>query len=331
MALFDLYHRRINYLRISVIDRCNLRCLYCMPEQGVSVLPHGEILTYEEIVRVAEYAVRNGITKIRITGGEPLIRRGVVDLVKLLYRIPGLADISLTTNGILLRDYARPLFEAGVRRVNVSLDTLDSVMFRKITRRGAIEDVWSGIHAAEAAGLAPIKLNMVVLRGINDHEIPAFVRLAVEKPYHIRFIEFMPAGAGPYQMNYYMPTAEIIARVAECAEISPLPSHINDGPAKRYRIAGACGSVGFISPISSHFCDTCNRLRLTADGRIRSCLFSDREIHLKPVLRSGRNEKEIDEGLSLLFKEALKNKPAGHKVDFKKIPHLDRTMSGIGG
>lgn len=314
-----------------MIDRCNLRCLYCMPEQGVDVLPHDEILTYEEIIRVAEYAVCNGITKIRITGGEPLIRRGVVGMIERLYRIPGLVDISLTTNGTLLKDYARALFDAGVRRVNISLDTLDPAMFRRITRQGYIEDVWAGIHTAEALGFAPIKLNMVVLKGVNDHEIPAFVRLAHEKPYHIRFIEFMPTGAGPYQMDHYMPTHETIARVAECAGISPLPPHVNDGPAKRYRILGGRGSVGFISPMSSHFCDACNRLRLTADGRLRSCLFSDREIHLKPVLRNGGSDKAVDEGLRLLFHEALQYKPAGHKINFNKIPHLDRTMSGIGG
>ncbi len=329
MALFDLYKRRINYLRISVIDRCNLRCVYCMSEKGVKTLPHQEILTYAEIIHVAQFAVKNGITKIRITGGEPLIRRGIVDLIDRIHHIPGLVDISLTTNGTLLKDYAALLYKAGVRRINISLDTLDSNRFHQITRRGAIEDVWAGIEAAETAGFDPIKLNVVLLKGVNDHEIPDFVRLAVEKPYHVRFIEFMPTGAGPYKKDCYLPTRKIIERVGKYAEISSLPPHVNDGPAKRYKIEGGRGSIGFISPVSSHFCDTCNRLRLTADGRLRSCLFSDREINLKPALRSRR--KEIDKDLEILFQQALRSKPAGHKVNSKKISRLGRTMSSIGG
>jgi cyclic pyranopterin phosphate synthase len=329
MALFDLYNRRINYLRISVIDRCNLRCVYCMPEHGLATLPQKEILTYEEICRIADYAVRNGITKIRITGGEPLIRKGVVGLIRRLGRIPGLVDISLTTNGTLLKGNARSLYEAGVRRINVSLDTLDSDRFRSITRRGTIDQVWEGIHAAEYVGFHPIKLNVVVLKGVNDDEIPDFVRLAIAKPYHVRFIEFMPTGAGPYQKDRYLATGEIIRRVGEVAKISPLPPHINEGPARRYRIEGGKGSLGFISSVSSHFCDTCNRLRLTADGRLRSCLFSDREINLKPVLRGG--DKGMEERLKHLFHEALRSKPAGHRIHPGATPHLDRTMSGIGG
>ncbi len=329
MALFDLYKRRINYLRLSVIDRCNLRCVYCMSEEGVKALPHQEILTYEEIIQVAQFAIRNGITKIRITGGEPLIRRGVVDLIERLHHIPGLVDISLTTNGTLLKDYAHRLYKAGVRRINISLDTLNPKRFHEITRRGAIEDVWAGIEAAESVGFDPIKLNVVLLKGVNDHEIPDFVRLAVEKPYHVRFIEFMPTGEGPYKKDRYLPTREIIERVGKYAEISPLPPHINEGPAKRYMIEGGRGSVGFISPVSSHFCGSCNRLRLTADGRLRSCLFSDREINLKPALRSGR--KEINKALKLLFQQALRSKPAGHNINSQKVPRLNRTMSGIGG
>ncbi len=329
MALFDLYERRINYLRISVIDRCNLRCLYCMPEQGLKTLPHQEILTYEEIIRVAEYAVLNGITKIRITGGEPLIRKGIVGLIERLHRIPGLVDISLTTNGTLLEKYAHQLFQAGVCRINISLDTLDPERFRTITRRDVMDDVWAGIRKAEATGFDPIKLNVVVLKGVNDHEIPAFVQLAKEKPYHIRFIEFMPTGAGPYQKEHFIPTAKIIERVRKVAGISSLPPHINDGPAKRYKLEGGKGSIGFISPVSSHFCDTCNRLRLTADGKLRSCLFSDQEINLKPILRSGSRDIEAD--LKQQFQQALSTKPAGHKINSDKIPPLGRTMSGIGG
>lgn len=329
MALFDLYDRRINYLRISVIDRCNLRCLYCMPEEGVKTLPRQEILTDEEILRVAEYAVHQGISKIRITGGEPLIRKDLVGLVERIHKIPGLADISLTTNGVFLKDLAHDLYQAGIRRVNISLDTLNPDRFHRITRTGSIENVWAGIHAAEAEGFNPIKLNIVVLRGVNDHEVPDFVRMALENPYHVRFIEFMPTGAGPYDKDRTIPTSEIIEQVSKFARITPLPPHVNDGPAKRYELEGGSGSVGFISPVSSHFCGTCNRLRLTADGRLRSCLFSDQEVDLKPLLRSG--ETKMDHGLRILFEQALSTKPAGHSIHFQKHPFCMRTMSGIGG
>jgi cyclic pyranopterin phosphate synthase len=331
VALFDLYKRRINYLRISVTDRCNLRCLYCVSEKGIKTLPHDEILSFEEILRVAGFAVRQGVSKIRITGGEPLIRRGVVDLIASLHRIPGLVDISLTTNGTLLKRCARPLFDAGIRRINISLDTLDANRFRQITRGGEIADVWAGIQACEAVGFDPIKLNVVALKGVNDQEIPDFIRLSIERPYHVRFIEFMPIGAGPYNQRHFMPTREIMDRVRASAHISPLSSHAYEGPAVRYGIDGGEGTVGFISPVSSHFCESCNRLRLTADGRLRSCLFSDQEINLKKVLRSGNGASSVDHGLVALFRRAVDSKPKGHSLHAEKNLQLFRTMSRIGG
>jgi cyclic pyranopterin phosphate synthase len=331
VALFDLFQRRINYLRISVIDRCNLRCLYCLPDQGVPLLARKEILRFEEIIRLAEFAVREGITKIRITGGEPLIRRGVVDLIDRLRRIPGLVDISLTTNGVLLKAFAKSLYAAGVRRINISLDTLDPFRFRKLTRRGDIADVLEGIAAAEAEGFDPIKLNMVVLKGVNDDEIPAFVRLAIEKPYHVRFIEFMPTGAGPYGWERFLPSDEIMRRVEAETKITPLAHRHYEGPAVRYRLEGGRGTLGLISPVSRHFCDACNRLRLTADGRLRSCLFSDREIHLKPALRNGGDDREMDRRLRVLFQDALDAKPSGHTLGPGHSIGLARFMAGIGG
>jgi len=331
MALFDLHKRRINYLRISVTDRCNLRCLYCVPDRKGPYLPHREILRYEEILRVATFAVREGITKIRITGGEPLVRREVVDLISRLHRIPGLVEISLTTNGILLKEFARPLYAAGVRRINISLDTLDPERFRRITRQGEIEDVFAGIAAAEAEGFQPIKLNMVVMKGVNDDEIPAFVRLARERPYHVRFIEFMPTGVRPDPQQHFLPAKQILERIRVHTEITPVAHHSYEGPAVRYRIEGGRGGVGIISPVSNHFCDSCNRLRLTSDGRLRSCLFSNREIHLKPSLRNGRSEEAVDRQLKILFQQALHAKPAGHAIRPDDTAGLSRTMSAIGG
>ncbi|NOY52574.1 MAG: GTP 3',8-cyclase MoaA [Deltaproteobacteria bacterium] len=331
MALFDLHKRRINYLRISVTDRCNLRCLYCVPDRERSFLSREEILRYEEILRVASFAVREGITKIRITGGEPLIRRGVVDLIARLHRIPGLVEISLTTNGIRLKDLARPLYLAGVRRINISLDTLNPKRFRRITRQGAIDEVFAGIAAAEAEGFFPIKLNMVVMKGVNDHEIPEFVRLARESPYHIRFVELMPMGLCPVPRHSFLPATEILDAVRSHADISPVPPHPYEGPAVRYRIQGGKGEIGIISPLSNHFCGSCNRLRLTADGHLRSCLFSDREIHLKPALRNGRDNAAIEKQLKILFQQALHAKPAGHMIRSDDSAGLARTMTAIGG
>ncbi len=329
MALFDLHQRRINYLRISVIDRCNLRCLYCMPRNGISTLPREEILRFEEILKVAAFAVREGITKIRITGGEPLLRRGVVKLIGALGRIPGLADVSLTTNGTFLKEFARPLYAAGVRRINVSLDTLQATRYADVTGGGTLDALWKGIAAAEDAGFSPIKINMVVLRGINDDEIPAFVRLAETRGLEVRFIEFMAGGAGPLRRTHYLPTEAILKEVSRHADLIPVSPEPYAGPAVRYRLAGGVGTLGFISPVSRHFCDVCNRLRLTADGRLRACLFSDREIQLKPALRSP--DGGGDAALAALFRTALDSKPAGHGGRPGTPPCLSRPMSGIGG
>ncbi|MDX1763946.1 MAG: radical SAM protein, partial [bacterium] len=244
---------------------------------------------------------------------------------------PGLADISLTTNGMLLEAYARPLYEAGIRRINISLDTQDPRLFREITRGGDMDRFWSGVEACRRLGFEPIKLNMVVLKGVNDGEIADFVALAMAKPYHVRFIEFMPFGAGPYGWEHFVPTRTTMEQVSKCADIKPLASRPYEGPAVRYEVEGAKGTIGFISPVSSHFCHTCNRLRLTADGRLRSCLFSDREINLKAVLRGGDGDAGIERGLTKLFREAVDAKPRAHNLHPGHNCRLCRTMSRIGG
>jgi cyclic pyranopterin phosphate synthase len=327
--LFDDYHRKINYLRLSITDRCNLRCRYCMPEEGVELIEHGDLLTYEEIRKVIEIFTRNGISKVRLTGGEPLVRKGVVDLIKGIAHIEGVQDLSLTTNGVLLKEYAAALVEAGLRRINVSLDTLHPERFAFITRRDKFNEVWSGIEEALRHPLAPLKVNVVVIKGFNDDEIKDFARLSFIYPLHIRFIEFMPMWeAGKWDRAKIVPSAQIMEEIKEIGELTPIGPEANDGPAKRYYLKGSAGEIGFISPISSHFCEQCNRLRLTPDGRIRTCLFSDDEIDLKGVLRgSGTEEKKVEEVLY----QALQVKPEGHSIGDRRFKKCQRGMHAIGG
>jgi cyclic pyranopterin phosphate synthase len=327
--LLDSFNRRINYLRISLTDRCNLRCIYCMPEQGVPKLIHEDILTFEELERLARLSVGLGIEKIRLTGGEPLVRKNIVDLIKALGEIPGIRDISLTTNGILLAEKARALWEAGVKRINISLDTLNSKKFTEITRFDFFNQVWEGIEEAERIGFSPIKINVVALRGINDDEILAFGRLSQEKPYHIRFIEFMPVGPeNGWSTERFLSTEEIIKRLEVLGPLSPVNGQGFDGPAKRMAFKGARGEIGLISPISEHFCPACNRLRLTAEGRLRVCIFSDDETDLRTPLRNGASDMELES----IIRETIIRKPKEHPIQMNPLPRkCQRQMSKIGG
>jgi cyclic pyranopterin phosphate synthase len=326
--LLDNYQRPINYLRLSITDRCNLRCRYCMPEEGVEMVRHGDLLTYEEILKTIEVFASHGISKVRITGGEPLVRRGVVDLIQRIARIKGIKDLSLTTNGVLLKEYAGALVEAGLRRINVSLDTLKPERFAYITRRDRFSEVWEGIEAALRHGLSPIKVNVVVIKGLNDDEIEAFARLSITFPLHIRFIEFMPVGEGnEWHGEKAIPSARIMEEIRGIGELIPMGPHENGGPAERYYIKGGKGEIGFISPISSHFCAQCNRLRLTPDGKIRTCLFSDEEIDLKAALRKGGGEATLK---GILY-QALQAKPEGHRIGDMRFKKCQRGMHAIGG
>ena len=330
MALIDTFQRKIDYLRISITDHCNLNCTYCSPPfSGRTHLQRREILTYEEIAVLAEAAVSAGITRIRLTGGEPLIRNGVVDLCRMLTGINGLKSLSLTTNGVRLGALAEPLSRAGVDRINVSLDSLKQKRFAQITGQDRLAEVLVGIEAAEAAGLAPIKINTVVMRGINDDEVADLAALTFDKPYHVRFIELMPfqhANCGDYD-RLHVPVGEIIRKIPgiDHARVNPILD--NPGPARLCALPGAKGKLGFIAPVSWHFCGSCNRLRLTADGKIRSCLFSNDEMDIKILLRHGASKKDLVE----FFTSAVKHKPRRHQLNENRHGKAGRGMYAIGG
>jgi GTP 3',8-cyclase len=323
----DSYHRRIDYLRLSITDRCNLRCSYCMPEGGVPRLDHEDILNYEEIIRLARIAAGMGISKIRITGGEPLVRKDILFLCANIAATPGLGSLSLTTNGLLLSHYARGLFVAGIKRINISLDTLKPEKYAAITRRDSFEQVWAGIQAARETGFAPIKLNAVIMQGVNDDEIEDLACLTYHYPFEVRFIEFMPFQSEDGH-NLLVSADAILERLARVAPLLPAVSESSNGPARHYRFPNALGKIGIISPISEHFCHTCNRLRLTADGKLRTCLFSVEEIDLKTPLRQGASDKEITE----LISAAIRRKPERHELDNRMLRKcISRPMVKIGG
>jgi len=326
--LLDPYKRLINYLRISVTDRCNLRCTYCMPEAGVSLIPHEEILTYEELLRIVNVFSEEGISKIRLTGGEPLIRKGIVGFISSLSKIKGIKDLSLTTNGILLKDLAFDLQVAGLKRVNISLDSLMRERFFKITRRDHFDLVWAGIEEALRVGLSPVKINMVAIRGLNDDEIEPFAELTLRFPLTIRFIEYMPFGDGTeWDKINLLSIDQIKHRLERMGKLIPILSNPWDGPAKRFQLEGAIGEIGFIGAVSNHFCENCNRLRLTPDGKIRTCLFSDYEIDIKEILRNGGTDQELKSRLLA----ALQLKPERHPINHPQFKKCQRNMSAIGG
>ena len=328
MPYLDTFNRPISYLRISITDRCNLRCVYCMPSEGVPWRLHDEILRYEEIELIVRAAASLGISKVRLTGGEPLVRLGFVEFVRMLARIPGIDDLAMTTNGTLLARYAAELAQAGLKRVNVSLDTLQPERFRQITRRGEFAQVFEGIYAAREAGLVPLKLNTVVVRGLNDDEVVDLARLTLEGDWHVRFIEWMPLGTNAaWASDGYVSVGEVRRRIEDAlGELVPAKVRVGNGPARYYRLPGAVGTIGFISPISEHFCYQCNRLRLTADGRLRPCLLSDYEIDLRTSLRQGASLTEVRE----LLIRSIGAKPERHHLD-ESISPRERAMSEIGG
>ncbi len=332
--LRDSFQRTIDYMRISITDRCNLRCIYCMPPGGLIPVEHKEILSYEEILRILRVAADIGVRKIRITGGEPLVRKNVTYLIASIKNIEGINDLSLTTNGVLLDRYAEELVSAGIDRVNISLDSLRPDRYREMTGGGDIDLVMNGIESAERAGIAPIKINMVPIRGLNDDEIEEFAKITLNVPYQVRFIEFMPFGTNIWSPEKFI-SADKMKSIVE--GIGPLTS-VNmrkSGPARYFRFDGAAGMVGFISPLSNHFCGECNRLRLTADGKLRPCLFSETEIDLKPALRGGAPDEEIER----LIRLSIEVKPEGHTViqntglrtQTKGKKDYRRPMSKIGG
>ncbi|QHT60102.1 GTP 3',8-cyclase MoaA [Paenibacillus lycopersici] len=331
-ALTDRFGREHDYLRISVTDRCNLRCLYCMPEEGVKFEPAENLLSYDHITEVVRTAAGLGITKLRITGGEPLVRPGLAGLVSELAGIPGIRDIALTTNGVLLAEQAEELRAAGLKRVNISLDTLDPARFRFIARRGDLQRVLQGIEAAAAAGFAPIKLNCVLLKGVNEDEIASFLEMAVTRPLHVRFIEYMPIGhADENWRNHYLPLSRVLDIARENKlEVEPMRDVPGNGPSDDYRIKGGIGTFGLIHPISDQFCTRCNRLRLTADGNLQPCLYWVDELNVKPALGNPA-------ALESLFMRALQIKPRNHEMAAKlaneTLSHepTARRMSQIGG
>lgn len=329
-ALIDRYNRRLNYIRVSITDKCNFRCMYCMTGSPFPKLGQREILSYEEILRIVRVGIAQGITKVRITGGEPLIRRDLIGFLTELSSYPELTDLSLTTNGLLLGEMAEDLQKAGIRRLNISLDSLKPERFKTITGVAAFHAVWNAILHAHALGFSPIKINVVAMPGVNDDEISDFAELTKVYPFHVRFIEYMPIGnpdlsrSGPPLL-----TPEIRKLASLSGNLVPVIGHKNDGPARRFRLEGSPGELGFISPVSEHFCATCNRIRLTASGQLRPCLLSDTGIDVTSALRSGAS----DGVLAGLFREAASMKHEKHRIggDEARKDRIRTGMYSIGG
>lgn len=325
--LIDRYSRNLNYLRISITDRCNLKCIYCVPREQIPMLPHDEILRYEEILHLVRVGMSLGISKVRVTGGEPLVRKGVYRFLKELNQMKGLKDLSLTTNGVFLKENILKIKDAGIKRINISLDTLNRQKFHEITGVDTFYSVWEGIKLAQEAGFNPIKINVVALKGVNENELVDFARLSITHPLHIRFIEHMPIGANSAQSGKHLLAPEIKARIESLGELISIGKDINDGPAERYKFVGADGEIGFIRPLSRHFCSTCNRLRLTADGQLRSCLLSDQQEDLRGPLRKGASDDELTE----IFYKTVKYKPSEHQLNCQEQVRVVKQMSAIGG
>ncbi|MCS6884587.1 MAG: GTP 3',8-cyclase MoaA [Acidobacteriota bacterium] len=327
-VLTDSYGRKIRDLRISVTDRCNFRCIYCMPAQGVIWKRREEILSYEEILFLTEIFVSLGITRVRVTGGEPLLRRGIVGFIKRLSAIGGLEDIAMTTNGYFLADFAEALVAAGLRRVSISMDSVAPEIFASMTKVSALDRVLDGIRAAQASGLAPIKINMVVIRGVNDAEIVALAEFARTHGLIARYIEYMPLdGPSQWSREKVVSGKEIYERVNAVFPLEPLQRHRISDTAKRYRFVDGEGEIGIIAPVTEPFCGACSRIRLTADGKLRTCLFSLVEHDLRGLLRSGASRKHIERAIV----EAVLNKEPGHRINEPDYVYPERTMSCIGG
>ena len=330
MNFTDPFGRAITYLRISLTDRCNLRCVYCMPKEGLHWQARADQLSVEEILRVVETAAQGGVRRVRLTGGEPLVHPNIVEMVRRIASISNIEEVSLTTNAMLLERLAQPLADAGLTRVNISLDTLDSDKFKRITRGGEIDRVWRGIAAAEQAHLTPIKLNTVIVRGLNADELPALAGLTLEHKWHVRFIELMPIGnAQAWGEGFRAPEERYVSVQDMRAQLSmfdlqPVAAPKGNGPARTYRIPDALGTVGFISPLGEHFCENCNRLRLTSDGKLRSCLVIPNEVSLRAAVRAGESLEEY-------FNQAILSKPQHHNMLAAVPADAQRGMSQIGG
>ncbi len=323
----DSFGREIHYLRVSLTDRCNFRCVYCMPEKGVVFHPHAYHLTDEELVRVIRIMTTLGFDRVRLTGGEPTVRPNLVPIVEQIAAIPGIKEIAMTTNGMRLEKIAEPLARAGLNRVNISIDTLDAERFAKITRFGKLEAVWRGIVAAERAGLTPIKLNAVIVRGYNEDDIVDLAQLTQDHAWDMRFIEMMPLGSiADFQIESVVTADEMKARIEDV--FGPLEPLDWDGhnPARPYRLRGGQGTLGFISSVSAPFCEGCDRVRLTSDGRLRLCLLRDDEVELLTPIRDGASDEELRE----IIARGVYNKPWGHGLAEHIIPEA-RIMSQIGG
>jgi cyclic pyranopterin phosphate synthase len=320
----DQFGRRIEYLRISVTDKCNFRCLYCMPPEGLQWLPKSEILSYEEIAAIVAELAKEGISRLRITGGEPTIRPDLERLISMLRRIDGISDIALSTNGVRLPELARKYADAGLDRVNISADSLRPDRIAYIARRDMKFDPIASASAAEKAGLGPVKLNVVVMRGINDDEIEDFARLTLSHAWHVRFIELMPVGSmRDVTWEHIVPSDEVLERISAIAPLETADDVRGNGPARYYRLPGAVGSVGIITPMTHTYCASCNRVRLTADGRLRTCLFGDHEVAMRDAFRSG-------EDIRALFRRALEEKPLEHELLQMRIGGL-HALSQTGG
>jgi GTP 3',8-cyclase len=326
-VMYDSFGRKIHYLRISLTDRCNLRCVYCVPEQGAEFQPLAHLLTDEELMRVVRLAVQLGFDRVRLTGGEPTVRPNLVALVRAFAAIPGLREIALTTNGVQLEKLAKPLAEAGLKRVNISLDTLDAERFARLTRVGKLDAVWRGIRAVDRVGLGPIKLNAVIVRGNNDTDLVALARLTLDYPWEMRFIEVMPIGPlADFQSNLLVPVAEMKYRLESAlGPLHPLEWN-NHAPCRSFRLQDGRGTLGFISSVSEPFCEGCDRVRLTADGHLRLCLLRDEELDLRTPLRAGATDDQLLEAM----RASIFHKPWGHALKENVHPN-ERFISQIGG
>jgi cyclic pyranopterin phosphate synthase len=326
--LVDGWGREIKSLRVSVTDKCNFRCKYCMPAEGLEWLPREEVLSFEEIARLVRVLADMGVDEIRLTGGEPLIRRDLPTLVEMLAHTPGVEDLSLTTNGVLLDRLAGPLVAAGLRRLNVSLDSLSHTRFAEITRRDALDRVLAGLEEAERyPELRPIKVNCVAIRGFTEEEVPALAELARRKPYVVRFIEFMPLDADEaWRQDEVLTGGEIRALIEEHWPLEEIPAKPSS-TARRFRFADGAGEIGFVNPVSEPFCSSCDRIRLTADGRLRTCLFSRKEWDLKEPMRAGASDGELED----LLRWAVQHKELKHRINEPGFVRASRSMSQIGG
>ena len=317
--MIDQFGRRVEYLRISVTDKCNLRCVYCMPVEGLPWLKRDELLSFEEIGRIVETMAGMGLKRVRLTGGEPLVRRDLPDLVRMISSVPGIEDIALSTNAVLLAPMAEELKEVGITRVNISLDSLQEARVDAIARRpGSFVRIMEGLEAAESVGLHPLKINVVLMGGTNDDEIEEFAEITRERPWHVRFIEIMPTGANlEMSADNFVSCAEALRRIRRIGQLDPVSGPTGNGPATYYRVAGGVGTIGVISPMSHSFCDSCNRLRLTADGMLRPCLFGDLQTNLRDPLRAGEDVRTLIEG-------TLGTKPERHYL-------VQGSVQGSGG